>query len=96
MPVIGTTAQMVITGTPQNPVTFELHADADNTDTINYSMQDPTVTDQLGELLAGQSLFIDEFVGALYIKGEASGLTYGIPILLYKSSLRDGGEIAKA
>lgn len=83
MATVGTTAILVITGTRENPVTFELHADADNSDTINYSSLDPNVVENIGELVAGQSIIVNNFVGSLWIKGETTGLTYGIPFQIY-------------
>lgn len=87
MPSIGTTAALVITGTPNRPVSFELHADADNTDTILYSTKDVTVADNFGELQAGQSIIVNNFVGSLYIKAESGTQTWGLPFELITPAL---------
>ncbi len=86
MPTVAQTAICIIVAPESNPVSFELHADADNTDTINYNAAgDNGVTWSNGELVPGQSVFVDDFVGQLYIVAETGTLTWGLPFVQYRS-----------
>lgn len=83
MPTVGTTAILALSS-PARPVSFELHADADNTDTILYSTQEPQVpVDSAGELTANQSTSYSNFIGSLWLKAEASGQNYSIGSVQY-------------
>jgi hypothetical protein len=83
VPTVGTTPIMVI-ATGGRPVSFELHADADNSDTILYSTSEPKVpVDSAGELLAGQSTTFSNFVGALWIVAESGTQNYSIDGVQY-------------
>lgn len=78
MPSIGTGAILIISTPENDPISFEFHADADNSDTINYSTNYPQVDGDTGELLAGQSITFANFVGSLWAKAEASGQNYSV------------------
>ena len=96
MPTIGTTAQMILTGSAADPISFELHADADNADTINYSAaEDVALLTNVGELLPGQSITVTDFVGSLWIVAEAGTLTYGIPFFQRRSTAGAALEVTK-
>lgn len=96
MPTVGTTAVDIITANASDPISFELHADSDNTDTINYNAAgDTSVTVSNGELLPGQSITVTDFVGVLYIVAESGTQTWGIPFVQYRSVTGSALEVIK-
>jgi hypothetical protein len=96
VPTVGTTAIQVITAVAADPVSFELHADADNSDTINYNAAgDTSVTVAWGELLPGQSITVTDFVGDLYIIAESGTLTWSLPFVQYRSVTGSALEVIK-
>lgn len=91
--LIGTTAGKVISAPPGDPVSFLLHADAGNTDTILVSGVDSTVQDDFSEeLLAGQSLSFEEFIGDVYAVAESGTQKLSIPFVQYRSKARLGTQ----
>jgi hypothetical protein len=60
------------------PLSFVLHAAIANTGTISASTNDPNVVNGVEELLAGQSLSFEDFVGTVWVLGSASGQVFHI------------------
>ena len=48
------------------PVSFSLHASTANTINLNVSTVDPSVVNHIEELLPGQSLTFEDFVGSIW------------------------------
>lgn len=92
MPVynIGTTASLLISSV-NRPISFSLHADADNTDTVNISTDDPTVTGVPEELQPGQTQSYSRWRGTIWAKAEAGTQNIGITSVSY-----DDEEILKS
>lgn len=66
----GAPGQMIF-NSGRSRASFDLHADADNTDTINIG-HEPNVL-ELEELLPGQSITFEDFTGSIYAIAEHSG-----------------------
>jgi len=62
---VGTTSTRIY-GPVRKPITISVHALAANTATVQVSTTDPSAQADYEELLAGQSLIIDGFVGSLF------------------------------
>lgn len=96
MPTVGTTAICALTARAADPASFELHAASGNTDLIKYNMTgDNGVLNDVGELLAGQSIIVSGFVGQVYVLAKSGTQTYGIPILQFNSVTGTAAEILK-
>lgn len=65
MVTVGTTPKAIY-GPVRRPITISVHALAANTATVQVSTTDSTAQADFEELLAGQSLIIDGFVGSLF------------------------------
>lgn len=88
---IGTTATMLISSVSQ-AISFDIHADADNTDTVNLATDDPSVTNPEEELLAGQSVTFSGFKGTVWAKAEAGTQTVSIFSVGYDTEIAKTGS----
>jgi hypothetical protein len=76
---IGTTAKPIFTTAKGKPQTVYIHADSGNTASIYLSQNDPTVTHDYEELLAGQSMSFEDFDGTIYGISASGTQTYHFP-----------------
>lgn len=82
MTSVGTSAQFLF-GTGNQRASFIIHADADNTDTVNISGTDPKVVQDFEELLPGQSISFVNYQGSVWAIAEGSAQNVYIPFVSY-------------
>ena len=74
--LVGTTAVLVINVT--QPATFGIHADSDNSDTVNISTTDPLVATPEEELVPTQTVTYNNWTGSIWAISESGTQNVGI------------------
>ena len=80
MVTVTTTAKAILF-TGDQRASFIIHADADNSDTVNISGVDPLVVSEFEELLPGQSISFENYAGFVYAIAEAGTQNVYIPFV---------------
>lgn len=81
---VNTTAGAVFSTGGLRRASFILHADADNSDTINISGTDAAVVQDFEELQPGQSISFENYQGFVYAVAESGTQNLYIPFVTWE------------